>query len=391
MTRSSRKIRLLSVAVLLISFVPIKYQAASLTLQVNGKIAFTSDRDGNSEIYLMNGDGTRETRLTNSSDREDYPTWSPDGRKIAYLKQSQNIFSIYIMNRDGSDPVELTRFTPNNIQEYPYERFGMSWSPDGRALAFQDGTDIFTINLDGSDRKNLTGGHFVNYEPSWSPDGSRIAFSRSIVFSHGFYPNIYTMDPDGGNIVQITTSVPYGESRSAAWSRDAARLLVVHNSMDDAYTFIIDPVGGDFPHLNYGQTPKWSPDGTKIVYYVSTPYQNISQIWLMDLDGRQLDQLTTSSPNNFHPDWQPLYQTATISGRVTAPDGRGVRNAPVTLIGPDGISCSVMTSSLGYYSINNIEPGRSYIVNVSSKKYRFNSRQIQINADLAGFDFVGLE
>ncbi len=57
-------------------------------LRANGKIAFTSDRDGNREIYVMNSDGTNQTRLTNNNIIDDHPTFSPDGRKIAFLSQN---------------------------------------------------------------------------------------------------------------------------------------------------------------------------------------------------------------------------------------------------------------------------------------------------------------
>ncbi|MGB7210342.1 MAG: FG-GAP-like repeat-containing protein [Pyrinomonadaceae bacterium] len=285
-----------------------KYDAqAAPTLRSNGKIAFTSDRDGNSEIYLMSADGSGQTRLTNNSFRDDFPTWSPDGRTIAFMRQNGSISSINLMNADGTNQRELTRIIPNNIQGYPYERFGMSWSPDGSQIAFQDSTDIFTINIDGSNRVNLTNGQFVNYEPSWSPDGSRIAFARSIVLSHGFYPNVYTMNADGGNVTRITTSAPYGENRSPDWSPDGGRIAVDDNDQDAAYISLVNPDGTSPQHNPWGLKPKWSPDGTKIVFYESYyPAPPISQIWVMNRDGSGLSQLTNASPNNFNPDWQPL-------------------------------------------------------------------------------------
>ncbi len=184
-----------------------KYDAqAAPTLRSNGKIAFTSDRDGNSEIYLMNADGTGQTRLTNNSVRDDYPTWSPDGSKIAFIRQNGSVLSINLMNADSTNAAELTTFTIFGESPYPfpYERFGMDWSPDGSKIVFLDSTDIFTINVTTRNRVNLTGGQFVNYEPAWSPDGSRIAFARSI-YSHGYYPDVYTMNADGSNVMRITT------------------------------------------------------------------------------------------------------------------------------------------------------------------------------------------
>jgi Tol biopolymer transport system component len=78
-------------------------------LRANGKIAFTSDRDGNREIYVMNADGTNQVRLTNNSVVDDHPTWSPDGTKIAFVSERiSGGFAIFVMNADGTNKVEVT-------------------------------------------------------------------------------------------------------------------------------------------------------------------------------------------------------------------------------------------------------------------------------------------
>src|SRR5256886_3193445 len=79
------------------------------TLHANGKIAFTSDRDGNPEIYMMNPDGTNQTRLTNNSIVDDHAMWSPDGTKLAFVSQREaGGFAIFQMNMDGTNRVEIT-------------------------------------------------------------------------------------------------------------------------------------------------------------------------------------------------------------------------------------------------------------------------------------------
>jgi Tol biopolymer transport system component len=280
---------------------------ANPTLSANGKIAFTSDRDGNMEIYLMNADGSGQTRLTNNSLRDDYPTWSPDGKRIAFVTQSEVLTSINLMNSDGTNISQLTTIFINSNKDY-FGQFGISWSPDGVKIAFQDSTDIFTINVDGSNRINLTKGQFVNYEPTWSPDGSQIAFARSI-YTHGAYPNIYTMSADGSNVTKITNCEGYCATLSPDWSPDGG--LIAFTYIGDSDTDInnialVNPDGTNLQYNPFGFAPKWSPEGTKIVFYETRYPDRISQIWVMNRDGSGLTQLTNTSPNNFNPDWQPI-------------------------------------------------------------------------------------
>ena len=80
-----------------------------------------------------------------------------------------------------------------------------------------------------------------------------------------------------------------------------------------------------------------------------------------------------------------------VSGRVLTPDGRGLRNARVTMTDQNGIARTVTTSSFGYYRLDNVEPGRTYIVSVASRNYRFAPRVLQVFDSIADVDFVGLE
>jgi len=97
------------------------------------KIAFSSWRDGNGEIYVMNTDGSEQKRLTNSPNSDGSPCWSPDGKKIVFTSKRDGNIEIYVMNADGSEQRNLT----NNpaIDAWP------SWSPDGEKIAFNSGRD----------------------------------------------------------------------------------------------------------------------------------------------------------------------------------------------------------------------------------------------------------
>jgi len=119
------------------------------------KIAFTSNRDGNEEIYVMKMDGTGQTRLTNNAASDSEPAWSPDGRKIAFTSNRDGNDEIYIMNSDGTDQINLT----NNAEDPSLLLDGMdtspTWSPDGKKIAFissrieDDFPGIYVMNPDG--------------------------------------------------------------------------------------------------------------------------------------------------------------------------------------------------------------------------------------------------
>ena len=138
-----------------------------------GRIAFTSDRDGNQEIYVMNADGTGVSRLTNHPDNEWDPAWSPDGRRIVFTSDRNGNQEIYVMNADGTGVNRLTNHPDNDLDP--------AWSPDGRRIVFtsdRDGNrEIYVMNADGTGVNRLTNHPDNDFDPAWSPDGGRIAFA----------------------------------------------------------------------------------------------------------------------------------------------------------------------------------------------------------------------
>jgi TolB protein len=169
------------------------------------RIVFTSNRDGNAQIYSMNLDGSGLIRLTNNLYNDDHPRWSPNGTKILFQSDRDSIppdpenpgpakQDIYVMNADGTGQTRLTTDAADDCNAV--------WSPDGNKIVFQslrNGTyyQVYTMNADGTSQINLSNGMAADYQPSWSPDGTKIAFASER--DHAGAPSIYVMNANGSS------------------------------------------------------------------------------------------------------------------------------------------------------------------------------------------------
>jgi TolB protein len=177
----------------------------------------------------MNADGSGVTPLTNQESTE--PTWSPDGTRIAFTSTRDGNTDIWVVSAGGG---ELRRLTSNAARD-----FGAAWSPDGTTIAFVSdrnrNTDIYAIRADGTGETRLTGHPASDSSPAWSPDGSRLVFSSA----RGYFPpppgmffpaDLYVADADGSNVTLVRANPSNDEAPS--WSPDG-RMIVFINS-DDA-------------------------------------------------------------------------------------------------------------------------------------------------------------
>lgn len=252
---------------------PLVFPAAAIPSEAEGRSTSQSR-----ELYVMNSDGTGQTRLTNNPElASSLAAWSPDGSQILYVQgdtgddNANGHAHLYIMNADGSSARELLNLDAQLM--FP------AWSPDGSQISFVkrsgDDIDLWIANADGSDVRQLTtdGGEVEENDSAWSPDGTQITFDVAI---NGGY-NIYIINADGTNL----------------------------------QPFITD---------RFALQPAWSPDGSQIVFTGLSEAQS-AEVFIADANGENIRQLTNSSSMDAHPSWSPDGESIFfISGRGGAID-----------------------------------------------------------------------
>jgi Tol biopolymer transport system component len=328
----------------------------------NGKIVFTSDRHNEAlNVWTMNADGSNPTRLTFTTPRgaklpassrvyDDFPVWSPDGTKIAFLSNRDYDHFLYdrflyVMNSDGSNVRLVTGNVPNMARP--------QWSPDGMKIAVSGGmpiaiepnkpvVDIYVINVSDGSFVQLTKDSATNSSPTWSPDGKQIAFISDREADNPPNPNrrkIWVMNSDGSNQRKVTdihnTSNPrFYNDNEVAWSPDGLKLVFtgsrddngtrdcINTQCNQIYTINSDGsnesrLTNDFNLVNSDKWVQWSPDGTKLVFVrdlttiedSKNSYDRGRAIVVMNSDGSNQQQITFRSDQTATdtvPSWQPL-------------------------------------------------------------------------------------
>jgi Tol biopolymer transport system component len=296
------------------------------TFAVVRGVLFETHRDGNSEIYVMNPDGSQPTNLTQNAGSDTAASWSPDGTRIAFVSTRDGNSEIYVMNADGSNPVNLTKHA--NWDFFPV------WSPNGRKIAFMTDRDgggvlslgvtpslimtfnieIYVMNADGTGQTNLTNSLAWDGYPSWSPDGQRIVFqtdrddsgmSVTAIVPSSLGYEIYAMNADGSNQTRLSNSP--GHDVQPSWSPGGSKIVFESYRDGNAEIYVMNVDGtGQMRLTNHvaGDTmPTWSPNGAWITFH--SDRDGSGEIYKMTATGSSLTRLTNAADWDGGASWSP--------------------------------------------------------------------------------------
>lgn len=320
------------------------------------RIAFVSDRASkNTQLFVMNADGTGVRQLTHDALSHELPGWSPDGKTILFDTSAKNQGDIYAIGDDGSGQVRLT--------SSKRDEWGARWSPDGRWIAFT--TEVSFGSFDPEARGKLwlmhpdgSGAHQIPKQseddiswPTWSRDSTRLSYSDTRgdcgIYSVGIdgthrrvivnscngggtidvigrhlseapdgtlwyseaptsLGDLVTIAPDGSDPVALTSS-DFVEYRQPSWSPDG-RTIAYTSGANDVWT--MSATGRGRRDLTRGdktddEEPAWSPDGRTIAFATNRGPKKSVEIFLMDSNGGHQRPLVALPGDSFEPAWSP--------------------------------------------------------------------------------------
>jgi len=272
-----------------------------------GKIVFQSDLDGDNEIYLLTKKGLK--KLTNNTWSDEYPKWSPDGRKIVFTANPKGNYDIFVINRDGSNLKQLTSYKDNEITPV--------WLPDGNKVAFTEVTEVkgrslreeYTIKILDLETMNIeraippfSGSSLL---PNFSPSDPLMGFTARRTV--GWDVAIYHFQKK-----EVKFLTEGGKACRSHFSRDGKKVAYVSSQADaKGDIWLMNPDGSEKTRLTrrnetYDYFPSWSADNKFIVFSSSPRNHKLRGDWalyLVKVDSKRVTLLLDTPGRDLFPDW----------------------------------------------------------------------------------------
>jgi dipeptidyl aminopeptidase/acylaminoacyl peptidase len=280
---------------------------------VNGRIAYSTFESGNGstgDIWTMEADGSGKQQAVFHPDNDAQADWAPDGTKIVYRSRRSSQFEISIVDfsvrdADGRPTVTDIPKAPDGTQSSQ-----PGWFPDMSHLLYRrtNGTgttrsDIWMMNLDGSDRHPLYVAPDDQFYPSFSPDMKKLLFS-TVKSATG--RNIQVLDIASGVVTTLFSFSPTSYDSAPAWSPDGSQIAFESNLDGDREIYVMNADSSNQRRITtntwWDEGPAWSPDGKRIAFSSGADDLHLD-IWTMNADGSDLRQLTTYPGRDESPDW----------------------------------------------------------------------------------------